>query len=98
MRNVLVGLALIAALSACQPKEVILPGERFDVTVPLADSIPVEGEAAPRACATEPQRTDQPARARGPVRMESPRQQCAPSGPAFGDFGISGAGLVRQYR
>jgi outer membrane protein assembly factor BamB len=49
MRHVLVGLALIAALSACQPKEVILTGERFDVTVPLADSIPVEGEAAPRA-------------------------------------------------
>lgn len=48
MRYALLGLALIVTLSGCQPKEVILPGERFDVTIPLDEAMPVEGEAAPK--------------------------------------------------
>jgi outer membrane protein assembly factor BamB len=45
------GLAIVvmgALLAGCAEREVILPGERFDVTVPLEDSIPREGEPAPK--------------------------------------------------
>jgi outer membrane protein assembly factor BamB len=48
MRIALVaGLALAALLAGCAEKEVILPGERFDVRTPLDASIPTEGEPAP---------------------------------------------------
>jgi outer membrane protein assembly factor BamB len=43
------GAALLAALAACAPREVILQGERFPVRADLAASIPVEGEPAPTA-------------------------------------------------
>ncbi len=41
--------ASLLALTACKPREVILPGERFGVRADLADSIPVEGQPAPVA-------------------------------------------------
>lgn len=41
------GLSLVLLLAACAEREVILPGERFDVTVPLESTIPVEGQPAP---------------------------------------------------
>jgi len=43
------GLALVALVAACGPKEVILSGERFPVRAPLEDSLPVEGKPAPKA-------------------------------------------------
>ena len=49
MRNrVLAGLALIAIVAGCAEKELILPGQRFDVTTPLDDSLPVAGQPAPQ--------------------------------------------------
>lgn len=42
------GLAL-ALLTACGDKQVILPGERFPVSMPLQDSLPQDGQPAPRA-------------------------------------------------
>lgn len=48
MRNGLAGLVVCALLAGCAEREVILPGERFDVTVPLEDSVPREGEPAPK--------------------------------------------------
>ena len=54
MRNALVaGLALAALLAGCAEKEVILPGERFDVRSPLDASIPTEGEPVPTDTAIE---------------------------------------------
>lgn len=41
------GLALLALLGACAEKELILPGERFDVRAPLDASVPVEGNPTP---------------------------------------------------
>ncbi len=41
-------LLICTALAGCE-REVILEGERFDVRAPLADSVQVEGEAAPVA-------------------------------------------------
>jgi outer membrane protein assembly factor BamB len=41
------GLAGFSLVAACAPKEVILPGERFDVRAPLEDSIAYEGKPAP---------------------------------------------------
>ncbi len=46
MRNGLTALALIAVLAGCQPKEVILTGERFDVTVPLDEVVTADGKPA----------------------------------------------------
>lgn len=43
------GVAALAVLAACGEREVILPGERFPVRSDLTDSIPVEGEAPPKA-------------------------------------------------
>lgn len=42
-------VAALLALTACQPREVILPGERFPIRADLAASIPVEGQPAPVA-------------------------------------------------
>jgi outer membrane protein assembly factor BamB len=56
----LTGLALILALAACAEKEVILQGERFPVRADLAESIPVEGEAAPVAPADRPENQSVP--------------------------------------
>jgi outer membrane protein assembly factor BamB len=42
-------LSALLAITACQPREVILPGERFPIRADLADSIPVEGQPAPVA-------------------------------------------------
>lgn len=48
MRNgAFAGLVLVALLSGCGEKELILPGERFDVRTPLESSVPIEGEPAP---------------------------------------------------
>ena len=48
MRKALVaGLALAGLLAGCAEREVILPGERFDVRTPLDASIPTEGAPAP---------------------------------------------------
>ncbi len=48
MRITLVaGLGLALLLAGCAEKEVILPGERFDVRTPLDASIPTEGEPVP---------------------------------------------------
>ncbi|MDZ4095244.1 MAG: hypothetical protein U1D35_10090 [Paracoccaceae bacterium] len=41
------GFALLVFLAACAEKEVILPGERFDVRTPLEASLPVAGQPAP---------------------------------------------------
>ncbi|MCF1709633.1 PQQ-like beta-propeller repeat protein [Tabrizicola sp. J26] len=41
------GLALVAALAACAPKEVILQGERLDVRAPLENQVTTEGAPAP---------------------------------------------------
>ena len=43
------GLGLLAFLAACGQRELILPGERFNVRTPLADSVPVEGQPEPVA-------------------------------------------------
>jgi outer membrane protein assembly factor BamB len=43
------GAALLALLTACGNKEVILTGERFPVRADLAASVPVEGQPAPTA-------------------------------------------------
>jgi len=43
------GVAALTVLAACGEREVILPGERFPVRSDLTDSIPVEGEAPPKA-------------------------------------------------
>lgn len=40
------GMALLALLAGCE-RELILPGERFDVRTPLEASVAVEGESAP---------------------------------------------------
>lgn len=40
-------LALLALVAACGEREVVLPGERFDLRTPLDASLPVEGAAAP---------------------------------------------------
>ena len=52
-RVVTLGLAS-AVLVACE-REFILPGERFAVREPLADSIPVEGQPLPVAAPEEPE-------------------------------------------
>lgn len=43
------GVAVLALLAACGPKEVILKGERFPVRADLEASVPVEGQPAPTA-------------------------------------------------
>jgi outer membrane protein assembly factor BamB len=52
-------LALVALLAACE-KDVILEGERFSVRTPLEDSIPVEGQPAPRAESLRPENRSVP--------------------------------------
>jgi outer membrane protein assembly factor BamB len=48
MRNgAVASLALVALLAGCAEKEVILPGERFDIRTPLDASMPTEGQPAP---------------------------------------------------
>jgi outer membrane protein assembly factor BamB len=47
LNAIVTGLALVALLPACGERELILPGERFDIRTPLEASVPVEGEAAP---------------------------------------------------
>ncbi|MGL4319720.1 MAG: PQQ-binding-like beta-propeller repeat protein [Paracoccaceae bacterium] len=49
MKVCALSLMALLALSACAPREVILPGERFPIRADLRDSIPVEGEPAPVA-------------------------------------------------
>lgn len=56
MRNGLTALALIALLGGCKPKEVILTGERFDVTVPLDEVITADGKPAAAAPVTKNRR------------------------------------------
>ncbi|WP_410171717.1 PQQ-binding-like beta-propeller repeat protein [Cereibacter johrii] len=41
------GLALLGLLGACGERELILPGERFDVRTPLEASLPSEGNPTP---------------------------------------------------
>ncbi|MBO4168154.1 PQQ-binding-like beta-propeller repeat protein [Cereibacter azotoformans] len=41
------GFALLGLLGACGERELILPGERFDVRAPLDASVPTEGNPAP---------------------------------------------------
>jgi outer membrane protein assembly factor BamB len=50
----------LLALSACAPREVILPGERFPIRADLAASIPVEGEPAPVAPPEDGENQSQP--------------------------------------
>lgn len=40
---------MLALVAACAQREVVLEGERFPVSVPLDDSLPVEGQPAPTA-------------------------------------------------
>jgi outer membrane protein assembly factor BamB len=47
MRIVSVSLIALLALGACAEREVILPGERFDVRADLAASIPTEADPNP---------------------------------------------------
>ena len=47
--SVVSGLGLLALLAACGQRELILPGERFNVRTPLSDSVPVEGQPEPVA-------------------------------------------------
>jgi outer membrane protein assembly factor BamB len=47
--GLMAGAAMLALLSACGEREVILPGERFPVRAPLEDSVPTEGKPAPQA-------------------------------------------------
>ncbi len=49
LNGFMAGIAALAMLAACGEREVILPGERFDVRTPLEASVPVEGEALPVA-------------------------------------------------
>jgi outer membrane protein assembly factor BamB len=59
-------LVVLLGLAACQPKELILPGERFPIRADLNASIPVEGQPAPRAADTAPQNQSQPIRLPAP--------------------------------
>lgn len=43
------GVAVLTLVAACGDREVILQGERFPVRAPLEDSVPLEGQPAPRA-------------------------------------------------
>ena len=54
------GLSLLALLAACGQRELILPGERFNVRTPLDASVPVEGEAAPVAPPERPENIAKP--------------------------------------
>ena len=47
--GLITGLCLVALLGACKPRELILPGERFNVRTPLTESVPVEGQPDPVA-------------------------------------------------
>jgi outer membrane protein assembly factor BamB len=47
--RLMTGMGLLALLTACAPREVILPGERFPVRADLDTSVPVEGQPAPTA-------------------------------------------------
>jgi len=60
--------ALALALAACAEREVILPGERFPVSLPLADSLPRDGEPAPTAPAP-PANRSVPISLPAPVRL-----------------------------
>ncbi|MDT8856240.1 PQQ-binding-like beta-propeller repeat protein [Paracoccaceae bacterium Fryx2] len=60
-RNAVVtGLALLGLLGACAERELILPGERFDLRAPLEASLPVEGQPAPRDTSRFVQNVSQP--------------------------------------
>ena len=54
------GLCLIALLGACKPRELILPGERFNVRTPLTDSVPVDGQPVPVAPPDRADNSSQP--------------------------------------
>lgn len=54
------GLGLMSLLAACAERELILPGERFNVRTPLDASVPIEGEPAPVAPADRPENISQP--------------------------------------
>ena len=54
------GLSLIALLAACGQRELILPGECFNVRTPLDASVPVEGEADPIAPPDRPENVSAP--------------------------------------
>ena len=58
--GIVTGLCLIAALAACKPREVILPGERFNVRTPLDASVPVEGQPDPSAPPARPENVSVP--------------------------------------
>ncbi len=49
-----VKLALVGLVLAACDQDVILPGERFAVRTPLADSVPVEGQPAPVDAPAQP--------------------------------------------
>ena len=56
----LVATAMALVLTGCAPREVILSGERFPVRAPLEDSIPVQGQPAPRAPSSQPASESRP--------------------------------------
>ncbi|HEX9857355.1 MAG TPA: PQQ-binding-like beta-propeller repeat protein, partial [Paracoccaceae bacterium] len=47
LNSAVAGVGLLAILAACAERELILPGERFDVRAPLEASLPVEGAPEP---------------------------------------------------
>lgn len=53
-------LTAVLAITACTPREVILPGARFPIRADLADSIPVEGQPAPVAAVEGGENQSQP--------------------------------------
>ncbi len=58
--GLITGLSLVALLAACGQRELILPGERFNVRTPLDASVPVEGKAAPIAPPDRPENISKP--------------------------------------
>lgn len=74
-------LALVGLLAACD-QEVVLPGTRFPVRVPLEASVPVEGQAAPMA---PPDESPNEARAIGLPAMVSNAEWTARGGSATHD-------------
>ena len=54
-----VALSLVSALLVACDREIILPGERFAVRTPLADSVPVEGQPLPVAPPETPENRTQ---------------------------------------
>lgn len=55
-------LAALAVLAACSEREVILPGERFDVRTPLEASVPTDGQPVPLDTAGLPANRAEPIR------------------------------------